>query len=467
MKQHNLKDKHMLKYLVSEYEAMSQKGVISFLEKKVFWELIDHYEMETQLDKAIEVIDHALVQYSYSSEFYIRKAQLLIEKKCAYQAIACLEHAEILSPSELEIFLFKAEAFCSLGDYQDAFELLQALKGKLNKIELSEVLMLEAHIYENLEDFDQMFFALKKALVANPKNSVALEKVWLAVELSALYKESVELHNYLIDQDPYSYIAWYNLGHAYACLEEFEEAIEAFEYAYIINEQFEFAYRDCGEVCLQSKQYQRALKCYTEALEFFTPDSDFLLNIGQCHEFLNDISIAKDYYSQSIALNIANDLAYYRMGECFVKEKKWKSAINAYEKALSIEDKREEYIAALAEVYYQIDDEEKAATLFKKAAETAPETTKYWIQYASFLMDIGALKEALIVLEEAEIYAIGPELLYCRIACEFLLGHRKEALFLLHAALTEDYNMHESLFDLVPEVEGDPDVIHLISLYRA
>ena len=467
MKQHNFKNKHTLKYLVSEYETMSQKGEVGFFEKKAFWELIDHYEIKNQLDKAIEVIEHALVQYSYSTEFYIRKAQLLIEKKCAYQAIACLEHAQILSPSELEIFLFKAEALCSLGDYEEAFELLQALKGKLNKEELSEVLMLEAHIYENLEDFDEMFFALKKALIANPKNSVALEKIWLSVELSAKYEESVKLHNYLIDEDPYSYIAWYNLGHAYTCLEQFEDAIEAFEYAYIINEQFEFAYRDCGEVCLQSKQYKRALKCYNEALEFFSPDSDFLLNIGQCHEFMDEIATAKTYYTKSIQLNSANDLAHYRMGECFVKEQQWDKAMKAYKKALSIENKREEYIAALAEVYYQVEEEEKAAILFKKAADTAPETTKYWIQYASFLMDIGAYKEALIVLEEAEIYAIGVELLYCRTACQFLLGHRKEALFLLQTALMENYNMHESLFDLVPEVEGDPDVIHLIGLHRA
>ncbi len=467
MEQHNFKDKHMLKYLVSEYEAMSQKGTVGFLEKKAFLELIDHYEMESQLDKAIEVIEYALLQYSYSTEFYIRKAQLLIEKKCAYQAIACLEHAEILSPSELEIFLFKAEALCSLGNYDEAFELLQALKGKLNKEELSEVLMLEAHIHENLEDFDKMFRSLEDALLANPKNSVALERVWLSVELSAKYQESVKLHNYLIDQDPYSYIAWYNLGHAYACLERYEDAIEAFEYAYIINEKFEFAYRDCGEICLRDKQYHKALKCYNEALEFFEPDSDFLYNIGQCHEFLLEVTTAKSFYKEAILLNPANDLAYYRMGECFVKEKKWKSAIHAYQKALNLEGKREEYIAALAEVYYQIDDEQQARLLFKKAADTAPETTKYWIQYASFLMAVGSLHEALQVLEEAEVYAIGVELLYCRTACEFMLGHRQEALSLLQSALLENYNMHESLFDLVPEVEGDPEVIHLIQSYRA
>ena len=84
-------------------------------------------------------------------------------------------------------------------------------------------------------------------------------------------------------------------------------------------------------------------------------------------------------------LDHLNDEVYFHIGECFAREHKWKSAINAYQKALSIEDKREEYFAAIAEAYYQVEDFEKLlSSIFEKAINIVPEELQYWLQYASF-----------------------------------------------------------------------------------
>ena len=57
-----------------------------------------------------------------------------------------------------------------------------------------------------------------------------------------------------------------------------------------------------------------------------------------------------------------NSETHFRMGECYSKEQRWENAINSYQKALSVDDQKEEYMAAIGEAYYQIDDDALGAT---------------------------------------------------------------------------------------------------------
>ncbi|MEL7021531.1 MAG: hypothetical protein AAGK47_07985, partial [Bacteroidota bacterium] len=103
--------------------------------------------------------------------------------------------------------------------------------------------------------------------------------------------------------------------------------------------------------------------------------------------------------------------------------------------------------------------------MFRRACEIAPDQTDYWIQFATFLMETGQAKEGVEVLVEAEQYAVGAELLYCRVACLFASNKRQEALYFFGEALDEDFDMHQSLFRLSPNLKFDRDVQILISIY--
>jgi len=57
--------KTTLQELVSEFETMKIAGSVIFLEDKSYRDLIDLYEAESQIDKALEVVDFALVQFQF------------------------------------------------------------------------------------------------------------------------------------------------------------------------------------------------------------------------------------------------------------------------------------------------------------------------------------------------------------------------------------------------------------------
>jgi len=467
MKGHDFTNKQMLNVLISEYEAMSQEGTVGFYEETVFLRIIEHYENGHDIENALSAIDHALSQHPFSYSLLIRKAHLLMDKDCFHSALETLEKAEAYSPTSIEIKLAKVEVLVELNYVEDAFEIIYELKSRAIGREKSEIYIQESRIYEQLNNYDKMFDTLRKALQITPENHEALERIIWATELSGRYLESIELHRKIIDIAPYCGIAWFNLGLAYSCQDDHESAIDAFEYAFIVNEKCEFAYRECAESCIKLGRFEKALECYEEALEKkIKPDSDLFLKIGYCYEQLNNLPLAKSFFEKSLKLDPQNGDAYYRMGECYSAEERWNRAVTAYQKAIALNDRKEEYLSGLAEAYYQTGKEVLAQEYFRKAADTAPEYSKYWIQYASFLVDTDRVEDALNLLEEAYLYTNGTELMYCRIVCLFEIGKRAEALYLLGQALMDNYDMHDSLFLLQPTLQNDRDIINMIATYQ-
>lgn len=453
--------------LISKYEDMLEKsGGVCFPDESPYHLLIDYFEAEHLLDRALEVVEFAIIQFGYAPEFYLRKAELLLEKKKPEVALATLDQVDRLMPGCLSSSLLRAEGFAALDMRNEAIELLDSLKESASGTEMSDIYVREALIYHQAKEYERMFFVLKAALKYNPTNNEALSRMWYCVEYARRHEESIELHKAILDEHPFCSLAWYNLGAAlqYQC--EYEEAANAYEYAFLTKEDFEFAYRDCADVCMINQDFHKALQCYQEVLERFEPDADVFLQIGICYQRLGNHLVAKSFFEKAVVFDPGCDEAIFHIGECFAGQKLWKKAIDSYLKAIRLEDRREEYYAALAEAYCKIGKLKRAQTFFRTATETAPDDAQYWLRYAKFFMETHRLEEALSVLDEAEEYAYSPNFLYHRSAIFFEMGRKREALLTLEDALCEDFDGHNALFKLLPVLEEDREVKAVISIFQ-
>lgn len=469
MHQHNYNKQHTINSLILEYEAMSQKGTVGFYEETVFSQIINYYEKESSIELALAVVNQALDQHFHSTNLYCKKAELLAKQKQETEAMNAIQQAEVLSPSDYEVKLIKAEVLGLFGDYVNALSIVRELKVAChieNKNQLADIFYSEGIIYEHMQQYESVFNSWKQTLRFNPSHDEALDRIWLSVEMSRKFDESILLCNDLIDHDPYCEKAWYNLGHAHTYYGSYEAAIEAYEYAFIIDKEFEWAYRHCAELCMEIQNYAKALDCYEEVLTYILPDSELLFKIGQCYQFLDKINIAQEFYKRSIKMDEINDEVYFHLGQCAAQEKNWKQAIFYFQKALEIEGSREEYFVALAEIYARLNKNKEAYNYFNQAIELVPDQVSYWIKYATFLLKEGAHKATLDLLSEADDYTVGAELLFCRAACLFKMDRQKGAIDILAEALTEDFDLYPLLFDFAPELSNSRKIEAIINFYR-
>ena len=466
MRHGNQLDNQAVFYLISKLENMIDKGGVFFPHEGQYHDLIDYYEGEYLFERALEVVDYAILQYSLSPDFYLRKAELMLQNGQAEQALATLDKADLLVPHCLTTSLLRAEGFAAIGMHDEAIQLLEAMRENVDGQDLSKVYAQEGLIYHFKREYEREYLMLEAALREDPNNNEALSRMWYCVEAARKHRESVELHKAIIDQNPFSTLAWYNLGAAQQYLCNHNEAIEAYEYAFLTNPNFEFAYRACAEVCMDIMDYHKALQCYQELLERCEPDDDLFLCIGKCYENLKNYPVARTFFEQAATFNPLNDEALFHIGTCFASQKKWKKAIGFYLKAIRTNELDENYFAALGEAYFQTGNYKDAELHLKAAADIAPEMADYWIRLARFYMDTQRIEEALEVLDEAEEYTFGSEILYYRSAFLFKMGKKREALLVLEEALCEDFYAHGSMFSLLPMMAKDSEVKAVISIFQ-
>ena len=452
--------------LVSDFEEMCSTGESMFLTEKSFVDIINYYQEENQLDRALNVCNLAIAQFNYRVEFYITKAKVLSKLNRPTECLDILDIAESIAPYELEIKLIRIKIYAYSGSSDEAQEILDKLKSHVVGSDKAEVLICESYIHEVNQDFNAMYDVLKKAIICDPQNSEALDRFWFSIEFSKNYYGAISFLNKILNRTPYSFMAWYNLGEAYSCVGEYNKAITALEYAFIIRPEFQIAYYECAELCLQTKKYAKALSIYKEAVALFGVDEDVFINMADCHKALGNLSAAKYNLYKALKYDPYNDEVYFKLGNCYASEKNWNNAIKSYHKAIAIEDNTEEYFLQLAEAYYTLGSFEKADFFYRKATTIAPEESFYWSKYASFLIKTGERKLALQLLEKAEDFTFGANILYCKSAALILSKNNKQGLDVLKEALQEDHSDHQLLFNIEPELALDKQITAMINYYK-
>ncbi|HRI00034.1 MAG TPA: tetratricopeptide repeat protein [Saprospiraceae bacterium] len=454
-----------LMQLIEEFENSSKVIKPILWEDKHIQKLIHHFERQRNYDKAIEVIDMALHTYLYKTEYYLWKAKILITLRRSEEALVVLNKAKELSPNDPNILLQKAKAYATLKDFHNANILLKEARKQTAKADEMEVLLVEAFIQECMKDYDQMFFTLRDALRVNPNNPEALEQIWISVEVSKKYHESIELHRSIIDKNPYSYLAWYNLGHAYTCIGMYEEALEALDYSYIINPHYEQACLDCADLALQLNRIEEALHYFSEACERFGEDVDMVVNLADCLIRLNRYKEAKVKLHKVAEQDPYNDEIFFLLGESYSGEYNWPKAIKYYLEAIEIDNEREEFHFSIAKAYEAKELFKKAETHFRKAALYGHEQSKYWASYIAFLIRHKFFEKAQKAISKADRVSCGADILYTKAAFAYFIESKKESLIILEEALSEDVSLKHIFEDLIPEFAGTKDYQAMVKYF--
>jgi tetratricopeptide (TPR) repeat protein len=466
MNENNNKITSTLINLVSNFEGLIQKGQIGSYNKEEYTQLINFYIANNNIDKAMDIVDIAIEQYKYITNFYLLKGNLLLQLHQPEDALKYIEHCENLSPYDFEVRLLKAKSLSMTGDIDKSWAELNELKTFSNLNYVVEVNIIKSYIYEYTGEFEKMFDILKETLILDPMNIEALHKMNIATLFTRKYEESASFHLKLIEDSPYNYMAWFNLGQIYSIISQYEHAIDCLEYSFLINPGFEEGYLEYTDLCLQVGKYRNAAVVYEEYISKFEADSEIYLNLINAYIHLKDYKKAKKYAFKSIKLDSYNDEAYFMLGEIFKKQGKWEKALNAYQKAIEIEKEREEYYNAIAEMYIKLNDLILAEKYYDKLIELNSPEEKYYLNYILFLIENKKYKKADKILEISEDLVYCAYFNYLKAVIRFKTNNKKEALLLLDNALSENIDEYKKIFEIAPELKFDKEVNSMINYYK-
>lgn len=454
--------------LVKRYEDSVKAKEEVFLPEDSYEQIIQFYLDNRENNKALKATESAIEHYSFSSFFYSKKAEILANQKHFEAALYALEEAEKLDPNDINIFLIRADIALWEGRHPDALAQIEyALTVVDNDDDRCELYLEYADVYEDLEQYDDVVKSLELALRLNPESEEGLNRYWFCTELTGKYNESITFHEQLIEESPYSYLAWFNLGHAYAGIKNYEKSLEAFGYVIAIEENFDPAYICCADVLYNMERYEEAMANYQDAIKISKPNKELYLKTAECYEKLEEFSKSRAYLRKAIVVDPYYDEAFYRIGETYRLEEKWNKAISSYERAVKLNKENTDYLAALADAYMSVGEGELALNIFERIFQLDTQTKQNWINLATAYFNVENFRKAFQVLTEAEAkYENSADLFYIKAVFYMQAGNRHEALLNLERGLLTNFDEHTLIFEMDDSLLDDKGVLQVIEQYR-
>ncbi len=461
------KDRDEMNELLKKYNNLKNGKQFSFIEEESFLRLIDYFDDNDKLSSALEAVNFALEQFPYSSSLYIRKADILIATQNYYEGLSYLEKAEVLDSNDINLYILKTDAYLALDFQEKAANLLEEAIAIFDGEDRIELLFELADVYDDYENFDRVFNCLQLILEQEPTNEEALYKICFWADYTGKNEESIKIHEHIIDEHPYSQLAWFNLGTAYQGLKLYEKSIDAYLYAIAIDEKFDYAYRNLGDAYLRLRKYRDAIEALQKVLELSMPEDIIYEAIGYCYEKLRNPAQARFHYRKAVHLNASESRLYYKIAATYMEEGYWESAVKNIENAMSINRSQPDYHFAIAQCHVQLGHIKDAVVHFTQFIKARPKNVKGWKELIKCLFDAEFYEEALEQIYNAQKSTENkPLFIYYKSAVLFAMGKSKEALLQLQLGLETNPSLTRQFIDLDASLLQHSSVSEMISNYK-
>lgn len=427
-------------------------------------ELILHYMEELELEKAWRVLVLASEQHPHSSEFELKRADLLTLRGDYDGAMKSIKILETIMPNNPDVLMTKATIFGKLGKHEKAIEIYsRALESSEFK---SDVRLLMAYEYQALANYPEALSQLKMGLIDSPEDNSFLYEISFLFDLMEDNEAAIEFFTKYLDEHPYQYNAWYNLGTFYVRERDFLSAIWALEFCLAIQENHMMALQEIGDCHLEIENWDKAEESFNAVLELDADNVDALVGVAECSEGREDYELAFSRYKSIADSDAFHAEAWYGMAVVREKQERYDECLPYIEKAIEIDSTDPEYWNFLADLKENVGDFEAAIEAMDQATIISPEEIRFWVSKAELIYNhVDKQLGTEVLMEAMKISPDNAELHYREAAFLFAAGQLSEGLHFLQNGLEMDYDKHLLLFEHFPEAIHIPRVMDLIQIY--
>lgn len=444
-------DNNKKPWQVEKFEQLFRQKISIYFDVDDFEEIIEHYLFAGSYKEALKVANHACVLHPTSIPLMLKKAQLLASLNKEDHALELLTTVETLDPSNNDIFLTKGAIYSQLKNYKKAIE--EYNKAVFGADDPDFVYCNIAIEYENLGNFDKTLEYLDKALAVNPNNDLAIYEAAYCFDLLSLTEEGISFFKRLIDRNPYSTEAWFNLGVSYINAGLYEMALDALDYSLAIDNQHEHSLFHKGYVLSLLDRHAEAIDAYKESMTEDDDDPMKIYYIGECYEKLEDYENARTWFLKSIHIDPGMTDAWVGLAVCGLEDGDPEQAVKYLEKGCSLEPDNIHIRCLLGSTYYGLGQHEHGKKNYEVALKADPDDEETWLEYAETLVNVQKLREAQQLMSRGMKQSGNPvSFLYFMAAILFLREKDQEAGFFLDEAYYQNAGGLHDMLDRFPQL---------------
>lgn len=436
---------------LSKFERMLKGNKVLFFDSEEFEDIILHYLDAGKTLLAKKALKLAFEQHPKSSGLKLIQVEILIFEDKLELAEKMINELLLIEPQNEEVYIQKANIYSKRSNHHKAVELLKiALTYTDDYADVYNLIGMEYLFMDNLELAKENFI---KCLENDLEDQSALYNVVYCYEFLDQIEAAIIYLNQYVDKNPYSEIAWHQIGRLHYISKQYNEAIRAFEFATFIDDQFVGAFMELGKTYEKLKKFDLSIDNYKKTLQLEDATSYALLRIGKCYEKLNNKPLALKYYNKTVHEDPLLDKGWIAITDFYSHQKNYKKAIFFINKALEIDNKNPKYWKRYATINRKLNLWEEAEFGYRRAVEngdTQLDTWLYWIDIIQFQgefeMAIGTL------LLASEYFPENDEIEYRLAGLYFMLQQNIKAKFHLTLALQADFDNHIIIKELYPTV---------------
>ncbi|MBT0608507.1 tetratricopeptide repeat protein [Aequorivita echinoideorum] len=448
-------------FSLARFESMLKTNSVLFFDSEEFEEIVQHYLENGKMALAKKATKLGLEQHPTSTNLKLFQIEMYIFENQLDVADELLDALYLLEQSNEEIYIQKANIFSRRDKHKEAITLLeQALAITDDEADVLSLLGME---YLFMEDYENAKHYFMKCLEQDEEDYSALYNIIYCFEYLEEYEAAIDYLNDFLNKNPYSEVAWHQVGKQYFELKDFKKALAAFEFAIISDDSFIGAYLEKGKVLEKLKKYEEAIESYSITLGLDDPTSYALLRIGKCYEKLGNSEMALQFFTKCVEEDSLLDKGWIAITDFYFKSKQYQKALYYIEKAINIDGENVLYWKRYAKINNRLSLFEEAEVGYRKALELGNYELESWITRGDILINLGEYDAAINNFNQSlEFYPEHPEVEYRLAGLYFTLNQNERGVFHLKNALKAepDYIMIiEELFPSVFEMKIVKEII--------
>jgi tetratricopeptide (TPR) repeat protein len=192
----------------------------------------------------------------------------------------------------------------------------------------------------------------------------------------------------------------YNIAQVKMAVGAYEEAIEHYTAAMLMDPNYSEYYNDRGSAFLRLGLLEESLADYQKAIDLSPPYHEIYTNLGQCYRKRGDLVLAIDAYSRALDLDPGQVLPWIGRAKAREELGLTEDAIADYDVALALDPNQWDILASRAVLYYESGLFLASLKDLGEAIKLSPEVANLYSNRSAVLAALGKHREAIDDLDK-------------------------------------------------------------------